>query len=145
MNDQRPRFWKSLFLWKKTFASSQASCKDLFARYMKNVLYALNYNLQMFSPFPRKETKKLKHFPTLLSRCVFPKHNKSMAYGWVSAWILMGLSCNLNTYGTDQWCHSRAYWWHHTTMKVAGRCNPSPHWGKSLYSCQCNLTKTKKE
>lgn len=49
------------------------------------------------------------------------------------------------TYGTNQWCHSRAYCWHHTTMKVAGRCNASPHWGPSLYSCHCNLTKTKKE
>lgn len=135
----------SFFEKKKKSAPIQASCKELFARYMKNVLYALNHNLQMFSPVPRKDTKKRKHFPTLLSRRVFPKHNKSMAYGWVSAWISMGLGHNLNTYGTDQWCHSRAYCWHHTTMKVARRCNPSPHWGPSLYSCHCNLTKTKKE
>lgn len=107
--------------------------------------YALDHNLRMFSPVPRKDTKKRKHFPTLLSRRVFPKYNKSMAYGWASAWISMGLGHNLNTYGTDQWCHSRAYCWHHTTMKAAEKSNPSPHWGPSLYSSHCNLTKPKKE
>lgn len=125
MNCQGPRFWKSLSFFEK---KSQ-----------------LQLGLLAKSCWCFRLKKKRKHFPTFLGRRVFPKHNKSMAYGWVSAWISMELGHNLNTYGTDQWCHSRAYCWHHTTMKVAGRCNSSPHWRPSLYSSHCNLTKTKKE